>query len=245
MEPCQFSETQFSFCFTFEYIKQFLPTIPLPIFPNTVQEGQKGGGYDVDIAGSIFFQFKIPAYYDKVSNFFRKYWDVFCKSYYKIKIDTNQMQFRLLKDLKSSTNQVFYATPKFFDMSDLAMHYANDKIVVNSALFPIENFPSPGSDHHNLIYRPDNTFGRLFSDPIDIKIVLARHPLELFSRRERNLTIYEEAQQIRDILLKGNYMIHGDFLFNSDLPTQLVKEVYTVLLTNYDIHWYPVIYPNP
>jgi len=36
MQACQFSETQFSFCFTFEYIKQFRPFISLPVFPNTV-----------------------------------------------------------------------------------------------------------------------------------------------------------------------------------------------------------------
>ena len=64
MKKCEFSETQFSFCFTFEYIKMFYPSGPIPIFPNTVKEGREGGGYDVKVDGNIFLQFKIPKFYN-------------------------------------------------------------------------------------------------------------------------------------------------------------------------------------
>lgn len=241
MQHCQFSETQFAFCFTFEYIRQFFPFVLLPIFPNTVQEGRAGGGYDVQINGNIYLQFKIPIYYDLVSNFFRKYWDVFGHEYYKIKLETNKEQFRLLKDLQDPTNNVYYATPEFHTSSQLGRLYSTDSIVTNSALFPIENFPGHGSGHHHLIYSPRHSCGRLFSEPTDIKKTKLIHPFELFPDKKTDLTIYEQARQISNILRKGEYKTIEDIWFNDNKRDQFVKDIYTVLLTKYDIHWYPII----
>jgi hypothetical protein len=139
MQYCEFSETQFSFCFSFEYIKQFFPFVPLPIFPNTVDEGRVGGGYDVQINGNIYFQFKIPLYYDLVSNFWRRDWNVFGHEYYKIKLDTDGYQFKLLKDLQAPGNEVYYATPEFHTSRDLSTNYISDKIVSNSGIFSLSD----------------------------------------------------------------------------------------------------------
>ncbi|MES2396318.1 MAG: hypothetical protein V4549_09960 [Bacteroidota bacterium] len=241
MKPCDFSETQFSFCFTFEYIRQFYPNIPLPIFPNTVEEGREGGGYDVQINGNIFFQFKIPIYYDKVSNYFRRDWNVFGHDYYKIKLETDQEQYKLLKALQMPNNEVFYATPEFHNKSDLTTLYNSDQIVANSGIFSLSNLPTYNSGYHHLIYSPSHSWGKLFSDPIEIKKTISINPFELFSESKFNMTIYSEARRIGNILKKGDYKISGAVSLNDNKPDQFVKEIYTILLTEFDIHWYPVM----
>ncbi len=241
MQNCQFSETQFSFCFTFEYIKQFLPFIPLPVFPNTVDEGRMGGGYDVQINGNIYFQFKIPIYYDKVSNFWRRDWEVFGHEYYKIKLETDNYQFKLLKDLQSPGNEVYYSTPEFHTQFDLANFYSTDNIVSHSALFSLDNLPAYRSGHHHLIYSPNQTWGQLFSEPTKVKKVTTINPFDLFPNGKSDLTIYQQALLISEILNNQDYEPSRRFEFNSNRPAQLVREVYSILLTDFNTHWYPVI----
>jgi len=241
MQPSEFSETQFSFCFTFEYIKQFFPTVPLPIFPNTFDEGQLGGGYDVQINGNIYFQFKIPVYHDLVSNFFRKHWNVFGHDYFKIKLETDEYQFKLLKDLQSPDNEVYYATPEFHTTTDLGTFYSTDNIVPNSALFPIASFPAYMSGHHHLIYSPRQNWGRLFSEPTEIKKLKSINPFELFPDNKGDLTIYQQAVRLSQIIKSQENSLSTKYEFNTNNRVQLVKEVYTALLTIYNIHWYPVI----
>ncbi len=241
MQPCEFSETQFSFCFTFEYIKRFFPAIPLPIFPNTFDEGQLGGGYDVKIKGNIYFQFKIPVYHDLVSNFFRRDWNVFGHEYYKIKLETDGYQFKLLKDLQSPGNEVYYATPEFHTTNNLGTLYSSDTIVTNSALFPIDHFPAYMSGYHHLIYSPRYNWGRLFSEPTNIKKLKSIDPFELFSDDRNDLTIYQQAVRLSQIIKGQENSLNGKFEFNANNRIQLVKEVYTALLTIYNTHWYPVI----
>ncbi|WP_133256951.1 hypothetical protein [Hymenobacter edaphi] len=243
MESCEFSETQFSFCYTFEYVRQFLPFVPLPIFPNTVEEGRVGGGYDVEIAGSLYFQFKIPTYHDKVSNFFRKHWDVYGHDYYKIKLNTDGEQFKLLKDLKrlSLGNRVFYATPEFWQIPALSSHYSGDRVLANSALFAIEDLPAHGSGYHHLIYSPRHSLGRLFSDPTDVKKLKNVNPFELLVDSGKPETIYSQARRISIMLRERQFISSEMFELNDNNPVQLVKGVYSILMTHYDIHWFPVI----
>jgi hypothetical protein len=77
MKTCEFSETQFSFCFTFEFIEKFSEKKINPIFLSTRNEGQDNGGFDVNIDGNIFFQYKIPKYYKSLQSKNTKHWSVF------------------------------------------------------------------------------------------------------------------------------------------------------------------------
>jgi hypothetical protein len=238
MQPCEFSETQFSFCFTFEYLKNFFPTVPLPLFPNIRQEGAIGGGYDVKINGNLYFQFKIPNLYDRENNYTRKYWKVYNHEYYKIKLETDSNQYRFLKNLISPYNLIYYATPEFHSVADLTLHYNADMIGNNSALFSIENLPPHGSGYHHLIYSPREHLGQLFSTPEPIKKNLLLFPGEYFRNENRDLTLYQQALNIRELLLQ--YNVIGDLSLSSNEPAILVKQVYTILLTNFNIHWVPL-----
>lgn len=239
---CDFSETQYSFCFTFEYLKQFFPIIPLPIFPNTVMEGRTGGGYDVKIDGNIYFQFKIPEHITRMNVNNSRQWAVFNESFYRIKINTNSRQFELLKDLQDPNNNVYYATPDFHTDADISTNYQFDQIVDSSSLFPIQNFPAFGSGHHQLVYHPSYSWGKLFSEPIEIRKEKIINPYELFQNTQKQkLTIIGQAIQIFEILKSKEYSIQGDIPLNQDEPVGFVKAIHNLLLTNYNIHWYPVI----
>jgi hypothetical protein len=241
MQKCGFSETQFSFCFTFEYLQRFLPVIPLPIFPNTVVEGKAGGGYDVRINGSFFFQFKIPKFYDIENNFTRQKWNcVGGQPYYSIKLNTDSEQFRLLKALKRPTNKVYYVTPEYHRAKQIGSYYNANKIVTNSAMFDIGDFPNHGSGYHHLVYNEKASLGYLFSEPMMVPKSPILHPLEAFQQSPDDLTIVDAAREIASILRREDFTQIKPANSNQH-PATFVKAVYAMLLTEYDIHWYPVI----
>lgn len=238
MQRCEFSETQFSFCFTFEFLKLFFPHVPLPLFPNIREEGSTGGGYDVQINGNMYFQFKIPNLYDKENNFTRKYWKTYNKEYYRIKLQTDENQYRFLKDLQSPNNFVYYVTPEFHSVPDLTNHYNFNSIGYNSAFFSIGDLPPHGSGYHHLIYRPGEPLGQLFSEPTPIKKSELLDPREYRGGRNIELSLYTQALIIREKLL--NYNIPINIETDSNQSFVLVKMVYTILLTNFNIHWIPL-----
>jgi hypothetical protein len=241
MECCKFSETQFSFCFTFEFIKRYLPAVPLPIFPNTVVEGREFGGYDVRIDGNIYFQYKVPKFYDRRSNFRRRQWNVFNEAYYKVEVDTDGQQFRLLKDLIFGANEAYYCTPEFHLIPELEIFYLTDEIQTNSALFSIQELPNYGSGFHELIYNGTQNWGMLFSDPQTIKKTKKRNLLDSFAVNKSEETIYSEAVRIESLIRERGFEISKRMGLNSDSPVRLVKEVYTILLSEFNVHWYPVV----
>lgn len=239
MTKCAFSETQFSFCFTFEYIYKYISgaTRPFPFFPNTVNEGRLDGGFDVRIDKNIFFQFKIPTYHTNASEI---YWNKFHNPFYKIKLNTKSKQFQLLKDIKSKDieNKVYYSTPEFHLNPDIFNHYDAKTIVQNSAIFPIENFPSYGSGYHHLIYRPSVDYGYLFSD--NPKKIHKIDNEELYKKINPTIrhTIFQQALSLHELLIQGKYL---KFYLNSNEQMKFVRKIFIVLL-GYRIFWLPI--PN-
>ena len=245
MESCQFSETQFSFCFTFEFIDKFSEKKINPIFLSTRKEGQDNGGFDVNIDGNIFFQYKIPKYYKSLQKTNSKHWSVFNRDYYKIKIETNKTQFKLLKKLKIEdvNNKVYYATPGFHIENDFRKHYCDKKIIYQSSIFDIIEFPNYFSGHHYLVYSPSEDKAMLFSNPISIKKVDQSELFGFLNHQQQKRTIAQQASYIRKILLEFD---DNDYLLklNDNEPLNFIQGVYNYLLFMYDIHWFPVIKNN-
>lgn len=215
---CDFSETQFAFCFTFEILKNY-PNLVMPQFPNTVQEGRRGGGYDVAIDGSIFIQFKIPNYHKR-------------KNDYKIKIDTECKQHALLKELKKPANCVYYAAPKFHTSDDLEKFYNSNLIERNSALFSIEDFPN-NAVHKHVTFSRSGTQGTLHSNKESIDI-----SQEIFSCKSSSSYLPDPML----LPVKAGYIL--DFIKNVDPAIntkygkeKIVNEVFSILLIKYNILW--------
>lgn len=221
IRKCEFSETQFSFCFTFEILKTY-PNLQMPNFPNTVQEGRAGGGYDVEINGSLFFQFKIPEYLQQDEK-------------YRIKIITKDNQFKLLKKLKRPANIVCYCAPKFYTCNEMENFYCTKQIESNSALFSIEHFPTEGNYHKLLYeYKKDSlkSCGILSSDPKEIKISPG-----VFSNSyiESPMTLSEKANILWSIIKEIN-----PELGKKESESNKTDRVFSVLLMHYNILWIPI-----
>ena len=193
MDTCEFSETQFSLFFTAEYMNSF-PCVKLPVFPNTVIEGRKGGGFDVQINGNMFFQYKIPVFFGSTRS---KYWKIFDWECYRIDVSTKKKQFDLLKDLKKMdrNNCVYYAAPKFHLEEDMFKYYSCKSIITNSAIFPIENFPDDGMDHCKLYYDTDCDYGIWHSEPVKVLKEKNINAMELFPMG-KSISLYEQAHDI-------------------------------------------------
>jgi|WetSurMetagenome_2_1015567.scaffolds.fasta_scaffold53359_3 hypothetical protein len=241
MKPCEFSETQFAFCFTFELISLFYPRV-LPFFPNTVAEGKPGGGYDVKIGGNIFFQFKIPRYYDK----YKRYWNVFKSPCLKIETYVDSKQFFLLTQLCSadSTNQVYYVAPEFYRQICLNNYYNANEIVKNSAFFGIRDFPRHGTGKHALIYDQPHEWGVIFSQPLRINKQNKQNIIGLHNNTDKNYrTLSEYASHLRNLLIEIAPDT-SEFLSGINDHATLIKHIRGILLTNFNIHWYPIIIPG-
>lgn len=237
MANCKFSETQFSFCFTFEFIKSFFPVIPLPLFPSTVREGM-AGGYDVNIDGNIFFQFKVPRVFTRRTAKVAVRWDRHGKKFYVFKIKTNGKQFELLKGIKTTTNEVYYCAPEFASIAELEDLYYKYQIVNHSAWFPIEAFPPPNSGNHELTYSAGGTTGVLYSEPRSIEKELIKSPSQRFERTGVS-TIYKEAQRLIKVIDRIDERVTLDI--NRENQNELVKRVHSILISHFNTHWYPVV----
>lgn len=206
-------------------------------------EGREGG-YDMGINGNIFFQFKIPKHIIRKNSRNVRHWNVFNNEYYRIKINTNSRQFELLKELSISSpmNHVYYATPDFHTDDSLSEYYQTDRIVSNSAMFDINKFPAHGSGHHNLIYKSDENIATLFSQPIEINKTKIVDPREMFvERQKRRISVYEQARVIFSILKTNDLFNESSLNINDNFRADFVKAVHNILLTKFDIHWYPVM----
>jgi len=242
MLNCEFSETQFSFCYTFELLRREFGSLPfrlwpIPLFPNTVVEGRVGGGYDMCV-GSLFLQFKIPKVYEKKSFKMSKEWAVFRQSFFAIEVNTDSKQYQLLKDLKRPANVVFYATPEFYESASLDNNYRHSMIEAHSALFAIEDFPRHSSGHHRLIYTETHDHGVLFSKPQNIQ----KRRLELLAKFQPDpMSIREKARVLLSIIEK----VDGEERHVQEMSrrneTGIVMDVFSILWTQFNIFWLPII----
>lgn len=241
MPKCEFSETQFSFCYTFEFIKKYCPWSIIPYFPSTYVEGQPGYGYDVKVDSHIYLQFKIPKYITmrRVQN--AQQWDSFNQAYYRTKLNTDSEQHKLLNKLKEDSlfNEVCYVMPEFHDNNSISKHYISKNIVSNSAVFAIEDLPAYNSGHHNLCYVTGTNYAFMFSEPKRIpKRNLGERNLD--NVKEAN-SLFQEAKRIRNILIENDLVFPQEYnikTFESD--TELANKVRNLLLSYFNILWLPI-----
>lgn len=223
IKKCEFSETQFAFCFTFEILRNN-PNLKMPQFPNIVQEGRKGGGYDVMIDGSIFIQFKIPVYRQN-------------KDEYQIKIDTECKQHSLLKELKKPANCVYYAASKFHLLSEFEKYYNENRIEDNAALFSIESFLDSTEVHKHITYTKDSAYGFLHS--VDKQISMARGIFPCKSSPSYRPDHMELSKKAKFIL---KFIQNIDSSVNIKYGNEkIINEVFSILLIQYNILWIPFV----
>ncbi|MCF6132506.1 hypothetical protein [Flavobacterium wongokense] len=242
MPECGFSETQFSFCFTFEFIQKYTFWCIIPFFPSTYMEGQPGYGYDVQVNNHLYFQFKRPFLVSRRRNPNQAQWDTFGRSYLRIHIHTDDEQHKLLHLLKARApqNKVFYIAPEFNRQDDISRHYINNQIVPNSLIVAIEDFPPHGSGHHSLCYLAGASFAYLFSQPQQVNKQNLEELLFSGNREQQALPLAEEAERIMG-LLNELKMPRNLFINQPEGRDERVNYVKNILLSQFNILWMPVI----
>lgn len=235
---CEFSETQFSFCFTFEFINKYTPWSAIPFFPSTYLEGQPGYGYDVKVGGNIFFQYKVPEFITRKNSRNPIQWNSLNGPFYRITVNTNSEQYRLLKELKRIGNEVCYITPQFHKIAEISNFYNESSIVENSLTYQIEFLPDYGSNTHNICYSKNEFMSYIFSKPKMLKKVMFSQVInEMKSLKSRDKSIIDVANSIKNLLIE-----HFNFEYLKDSNSQnIVDQIRGTLLSNFNILWIPII----
>lgn len=144
-QPCEFSETTYSFCFVHELLETWGVVGP-PLMPNTYQEGQAGGGYDAEVefefesGGLVFVQFKIP---EAMTHWSSGEWAALGNVPYlrvslpKRRTGKPQSQHEMLRDLEDQRedSMVMYAFPRFSTVDGLNLAYA-EKAIYDDSFHP-------------------------------------------------------------------------------------------------------------
>jgi hypothetical protein len=132
-KSCEFSEFTYGYVFTDERMKAGKIHVA-PIFPTLHQE-HKHGGYDVEISGVAFVQFKRPDVYE--GNRCREVVaGKLTGRIYRMKI--NQQQHETLRNFEKTvpaSMRLFYACPCFHTVGVLNTHYGDGSVMRQSAIF--------------------------------------------------------------------------------------------------------------
>lgn len=166
MKP-QFSEFTYGYTVVEELSRSYGFTA-VPTFPSLIEEGRKGGGYDVKlgIKGIPFFlQFKRS---DLLSRTNSKYYSIFGSSYYRFNLHALRysQQHNLLLHLERCGNPVFYIAPKFYKNKELQNNYFSKTIVKNSILIsPTSIGNLPDNNEHSICFNISESKVFLCSEP--------------------------------------------------------------------------------
>ena len=133
LEP-DISEFSYGYAITDELINhRNVRIISAPTFLSTYQEGQQGGGYDVELdrlSGiPLFLQFKLSHYLCRSSARERKE-GKFRNPYYRMYLRPRRHsnQHEMLLDLESNGNDVRYCAPTFHTPDELNLAYLNHEV---------------------------------------------------------------------------------------------------------------------
>lgn len=234
MPKCEFSETQYSFGYISEFINHYIPwTNVFPFFPSTGMEGKKGFGYDAVINHNLYFQFKIPYYITKKNQKTITQWNAHKNAYYRIHINTNGHQFKQLKDLKTPNNEVFYCAPEFNKQNEFQFFFLNRELVDNSALFSITDLPNHLSGQHNMTFKPNDNYGILFSEPIEINKINIKN---IFENSNQETLLRDELNRLINL-----FKIQIDLNFTEGKFLRVFEYIRLELYSKHNIIWIPIM----
>lgn len=191
------SEFSFGYALTEELASgAFGQLVGAPIFPSLIQEGQAGGGYDLQlplVGAPLFLQFKLS---DCMVYRSANEWGLFNQSYYRMHLRParHSDQHALLRTLQDSGEEVYYVAPYFHTTEELNTHYSLRSVADNSIWFrPSDIGPLPDDDDHYIVFERNHPVAYFCSkDPRPLKAKLdkssvARRQEQVFDARKAHL----------------------------------------------------------
>lgn len=181
MDP-NISEFSYGYALTSELMRRYrLNRAGAPIFPTLQEEGQPGGGYDVELPLiALFFQFKLSRY---MKGGMSKYADQIGLPYYRadLRARSYSKQHELLLDLESDGNSVYYCAPEFHQPDELNAAFVAGDVYTQTAFFrPSDIGELPDDKEHFIAFRSGQTYGWFCSDPKEVRRISAE---DIFSGR--------------------------------------------------------------
>lgn len=193
------SEFSYGFALTNELVG-WVALSAAPVFPSLIEEGKKGGGYDVKLdrpGAPLYLQFKRAECMMRASAYeIKKHGLPLDVPFYRFPITQRNKSFQhtSLVELDDGTNLVFYAAPRFHTINEINRAWQNGDVSARSI------FVAPSTiglihdnEKHAVSYDRRHTF--FCSEPREIKALSA---MDLAERIQAQVS--SDSRPVRDML---------------------------------------------
>lgn len=164
----EISEFSYGFALTNEIVG-WNEVSTAPIFPSLIEEGRSGGGYDVrlDMPGVLLFlQFKRADCMVRATAKEIQHFDLpLSIPFYRFKITETgkSRQHELLLELDDGVNLVYYAAPRFHELSEINSAWSTNQIASRSIFVTPNDIGILNEESHHVAYDDINAY--LCSEP--------------------------------------------------------------------------------
>jgi hypothetical protein len=164
----EISEFSYGFALTNEIVG-WAPVAAAPLFPSLIEEGKAGGGYDVklDLSGvALYIQFKrADCMVRENAREIQKHGLKISLPFYRFYImDPGKSdQHELLLALSETKNLVYYAAPRFHELSEINEAWSLNQVAARSIFISPSIIGALDDDYHHVAY--DDRRAWLCSDP--------------------------------------------------------------------------------
>lgn len=173
----EISEFSYGFALTNELVG-WTALSSAPVFPSLIEEGKRGGGYDVKLdqpGAPLFIQFKRADCMTRASASEIRYHSLpLTLPFYRFPITQRNKSFQhtSLVELDDGSNFVFYAAPRFHLLSEINDAWQAQDVATRSIFVaPREIGFIYDNDRHHVSYDARNAF--FCSEPTEIKPISA------------------------------------------------------------------------
>ena len=179
MQP-EISEFSYGFALTNEIVG-WVSLSAAPVFPSLIEEGKAGGGYDVKLdkpGVALFLQFKRSHY--MVRRTAQEHRNVAASGgtlnvpYYRFPITeaSTSDQHELLLALDNGSNLVFYAAPRFHQLSEINQAWKQKDVARRSLFVAPSTIGSLDNTRHCVAFDSKNSW--LCSEPRTLEVLTSR-----------------------------------------------------------------------
>lgn len=182
----EISEFSYGFALTNEIVG-WAPILAAPLFPSLIEEGKAGGGYDVALSLpgiALYLQFKRADC--MVTARAREIFDYglpITLPFYRFKITESGKsdQHELLLALAETNNPVFYAAPRFHELSEINDAWNSNRVADRSIFVSPQSVGQLDDESHHISY--DETNAWLCSEPTRMEFLMGAGLLEKLQAR--------------------------------------------------------------
>jgi len=201
----EISEFSYGFALTNEIVG-WVNLRAAPIFPSLIEEGRKGGGYDVklDVPGvPLYLQFKRAECMTRRSaREIRKDKLDLTIPFYRFSImeARRSNQHALLLELDDGTNQVLYAAPRFHELEQINRAWTAKEVAARSIFVKPAAIGAIDTDSHHVAY--DQSHAYFCSRPRPIAFVTAQGLAESLTTR-----LETEERSLGEVIPQLNFSL--------------------------------------